>query len=160
MWKGRNCSSTLSLFCVASQPYQSVFKVECVWYFCVRTLVGGYVESVHFSENTANATVGSCRYIAPVMALIFLCSTFVQLNLNSSLEILHQFIMTKIPCLFSSPHKFIASSYLHYVEDVCAVKLADRVAEMPDVQVRSIISLIYLIYVAVIRGMGLSDNQS
>lgn len=60
---------------------------------------------------------------------------------------------------FSSPHKFIANGYLHYVEDVCVVKLADRVAETPAVQVHSIISLIYLIYAAVIRGWGLSDNQ-
>lgn len=96
--KGRNCSSTSSLFCVASQP----FKVECVWYFRIRTLVSGYRESVLFSENTADATVGSCKYNALVMALIFLCSTFVQLNLNSSLEILHQFIMTKLHAFFQS----------------------------------------------------------
>lgn len=59
----------------------------------------------------------------------------------------------------SSPHKFIANGYLQYVEDVCTVKLADRVTETPDVEVHSIISLLYLIYAAVIRGMGLSDNQ-
>lgn len=59
----------------------------------------------------------------------------------------------------SSPHKFIASGYLRYVENVCSVKLADRVAETADVHIRSIMSFIYLIYAAVIRGRGLSDNQ-
>lgn len=61
--------------------------------------------------------------------------------------------------LLSSPHKFVAGGYLHYMKDVCTVKLMDRVAETPGFQVFSIISLIYLIYAAVIKGRGLSDNR-